>query len=112
MTKNSHTGSSGPVTPPDVSAESDDAAPASMPVADAHGVRFSVFFEIHGPRVFSIDAGVLMTRFGAASRQPDDLLQAFRLHEAQIVAAAQRHKTQRGGVTPLPDAEFAQAATR
>ncbi|WP_170235553.1 DUF1488 family protein [Verticiella sediminum] len=86
--------------------ESDDAAPASTPVADHDGVRFTIFYEVHGPKVFVIGADVLMRCFGAPSAQADALLNAFRRHEAQIVAAAGRHRTSAGGLTALCEADF------
>lgn len=85
-------------------------AAGTAPVADGTGVRFTVFHEVSGPRVFEVPAQILQARFGAPSIAPDDLLAAYTRGQARIHEAASRVDT-RPGITVLADSDFEPTAS-
>ncbi|WP_420225764.1 hypothetical protein [Pigmentiphaga litoralis] len=84
-------------------------AAGNTPVVDGTGVRFTLFHDTRGPVVVEIACSTLRRIFQARSDAPDDLLDAYVKHQAQIHQAA-TVKVPSNGMVLLADGDFASTA--
>lgn len=78
---------------------STELAKETPPAVFGDAVRFNALFEGRATQQFEISGDALVEHFGAKSRQPDDLLEAFRRGKAEILQTAE--KMQRAPVNDI-----------